>query len=211
MTDALLENRDYTVIVAKTAARVAHAPPGFENRWVAAETAVLALVHKCQDLDPDGITVYISSTNHPNGTFKQYRQVTSDRLDQVFRENYPPDALNLLDGLHAALEDYFTRKATGQTKPNGEIIVVLIDGEPPDRRAIVKEIVQATYKIDRDQELGIGFVQIGDDLIARGFLDALDENLRSAVGAKFDIVNTKVLEEIKTDCLTDFLLDIIRD
>ena len=211
MVESALENRDYTVIAAKTAASVLPMSPGFANSWVAAHNAVLALVSKCEELDPDGITLYISSHQEASGSFKQYRKVTPDKLGQFFEANYPPDSLNLLDGLQTALDDYFERKATGQTKPNGEIIIVLIDGEPRDRMAIVKAIVSATQKMESAHELGIGFAQIGNDLIARGFLTALDEDLRSKAGATFDIVSTRVLETIGKNCLTDFLLDVIRD
>jgi hypothetical protein len=170
----------------------------------------MALVKKCEELDPDGITLYISSRQEASDSFKQSRKVTPDKLESLFEANYPPDSLNLLDGLQAALDDYFAQKAVGQTKANGEIIIVLIDGEPHDRMAIARAIVHATQKMDRDQELGIGFAQIGDDLIARGFLTALDEDLLTNAGAKFDIVNTRVLETIGERCLTEFLLDIVR-
>lgn len=207
--EALLENRDYTVIIAKTAPSVAQTPPGFEARWTNAHAAIVALAERCQILDPDGITVYLSCRSQ--GGFVQYRQVTTEKLAQIFDLHYPPEELNLLDGLQTALADYFDRKVAGKAKPNGEIIIVLIDGEPKNRMGIAKAITQATEKMERDQELGIGFAQVGNDLIARGFLDALDDNLRSAAGAKFDIVNTRVLEEIKPNSLTEFLLDIIRN
>ncbi|SRR5579883_863481 len=209
MTEPLLENRDYTIIAAKTAPK-AFAPPGFSNRWIAAHDAILALVTQCEALDPDGITLYISAQNHPAGSFKQYKQVTSDKLAALFEANYPPENLNLLDGLQTALNDYFVRRAAGQTKPNGEIIIVLIDGEPSDRMAIVKTIVNATQKLEHPQELGIGFAQVGDDLITRGFLTSLDEDLRSTANAKFDIVKTQALAEIDSGWLSEFLLDIIR-
>lgn len=211
MPEPILEDRDYTVIVGKTAPSVTITPPGFGDRWNAAHDAIIALTQRCEALDPDGITIYISSKDYPQGAFKPYRQVNSEQLGQIFNENYPPEALNLLEGLQAALDDYFARKAGNQTKPNGEIIVVLIDGEPSDRMAIVKTIVDATQKMDSDQELGIGFAQIGDDIIARGFLESLDENLRQSAGAQFDIVTTRPLEEIQPHTLTDFLLDVIRD
>lgn len=210
MVESLLENRDYTVIAAKTAASVLPTSPGFVNSWIGAHDAVMALIKKCEALDPDGITLYLSSRQDSSGSFKQYKKVTPDKLEQLFEANYPPEQLNLLDGLQAALDDYFARKTAGQTKPNGEIIIVLIDGEPSDRMAIVRAIVHATQKMERDEELGIGIAQIGDDLIARGFLASLDEDLRSRAGAKFDIVNTRVLETIEEQCLTEFLLDVIR-
>jgi hypothetical protein len=208
--EALLSDRDYTVIVAKTAVNLSQSPPKFSQRWEAAHDSILALVHQCQALDPDGINLYISSKTEIPIPFKHYRQVTAEVLQQIFAENYPPDALSLRDGLQLALDDYFTRKAAGQTKPNGEIIIVLIDGEPDDRGEIVKAIVAATEQIASPQELGIGFAQVGENLIARGFLTALDENLNTTAGAKFDIVKTIVLNTIEPNSLTQFLLDIVQ-
>ncbi|MDX2239396.1 MAG: hypothetical protein NW224_01820 [Leptolyngbyaceae cyanobacterium bins.302] len=210
MSDALLENRDYTVIVAKTTGSLGMAPPNFEQRWVDARTAIVALAQACNQFDPDGITVYISSKSSPTGSFQQYKQVHPDQVAQIFEDNYPPDELNLLEGLNLALDDYFTRKAADQTKSNGAIIIVLVDGEPRDRLSVVKTIVEASQRIDRDEELGIGFAQVGDDLIARGFLNALDQDLRSQAGAKFDIVHTRVLDTIEPECLTNLLTDILQ-
>lgn len=212
MSDLLLENRDYTIIIAKTAESPLAPPvPGFANRWAAAHDAILALAKKCEEFDPDGITVYISSTASDQGSFQQYKQVKMEELPKIFNDNYPPHTLNLLEGLQTALDDYFNRKAAGRAKANGATIVVVIDGEPRDRMAIVKTIVSAAEKLDSDQELGIGFAQIGEDIIARGFLESLDDDLRAKAGAKFDIVATRVLQEISPHCLTDFLQDIICD
>jgi len=205
-----LENRDYTVIIAKTTGGIGIAPPHFEQRWLDARAAIVTLAQTCEQFDPDGITIYMSSKDCLTGAFEQYKQVTSDQIQKIFDANYPPQSLNLLDGLNLALKDYFTRKATGQAKPNGAAIIVLIDGEPSDRSGVVKAIVQATKQIDTSEELRIGFVQVGDDFIARGFLNALDEDLQMHTEAKFDIVYTQSLETISPNSLTELLKDIIR-
>ncbi len=209
MSEALLQNRDYTIVVAKTAASLVKTPPGYEQRWLAAHDAILSLAQTCETFDPDGITVYMSCRDQAD-LFKQYKQVLPSQVTAIFDAHYPPDTLNLLTVLQTALDDYFTRKAAAQTKLNGEMILVLIDGEPQDRMAIAKLIIHTTVKLDRDHELGIGFLQLGDDFIARGFLNALDENLKSA-GAKFDIVHTQTFAEVSPDSLTRFLLDVLKD
>lgn len=209
MSEPLLKNRDYTIIVAKIAPTDAPPPPGCEQRWAAAHREIVALAKQCEVLDPDGITIYLSCRSQ--GGFVQYKHVVSQQIQQIFSNHYPPDELSLLEGLQTALDDYFARKAAGQTKANGEMILVLIDGEPKDRMAIVQTIVRATQCMEQDEELGIGFAQIGDDVIARGFLNALDTDLHASAGAKFDIVNTRVLKEVDSNCLTEFLLDVIRN
>ena len=210
MTEVQLDHRDYTVIVAKTARSVAHAPPGFEARWTAAYGAIIELIHACEKFDQDGITLYVSSRDQTKGTFSQHHHVRSDQVEAIVTANFPPTTVDLLEGLQLSLEAYFHRKATGTAKHNGEIIVVLIDGEPHNRSDVVKLLVEASQRIDLDSELGIGFAQVGDDVLTRGFLKSLDEDLRSSAGAKFDIVHTRVLEQIYPACLTEFLRDIIR-
>lgn len=208
MSEPLLQNRDYTVIVAKTAPNPMMMPPGYEKRWSAAHSAIVALAQKCEEFDPDGVTIYISCKSR--GGFVEYRNTKSDQIQEIFAHHYPPSELDLLDGLQLALNDYFDRKSAGKTKANGAIMIVLIDGEPKDRMAIAQTIVKASQQVDRDEELGIGFAQIGDDLIAKGFLNALDNDLRTSAGARFDIVSTRSLAEIGTNSLTEFLLDVIR-
>lgn len=209
MNEALLRDRDYTVIIAKTASERSINPPRFAERWITAESAVMTLIQKCQDFDPDGITIYISCRS-PEETcmFKKYEQVKTAELSQVIQAGYPPEKVDLQIVLQTALDSYFDRRSAQRTKPNGELILVLLDGEPSDRMAVAKLIKTTTHQLNSDQELRINFVQIGDDGIAHGFLSALDENLQS-VGAKFDIVSTKLLEEIQPTSLTEFLLETL--
>lgn len=210
MDETLLQNRDYTIVIARTAAEEGIKPPGFAERWISAQNAVLALLQKCETFDPDGMTVYVACHAPEVCAFKKYEQVTSATLLPVLTENYPPDRVNLEQIMQTALDDYFERKEQGKTKANGEIMMVLLDGEPSDRMALVKAIKEATHKIDHEEELGIGFVQIGEDLLAEGFLHALDDNLKG-VGAKFDIVNSTLMREIEPDSLTEFLLNTLHD
>ena len=207
MDTTLLENRDYTLIIAKTSDETPNKPPRFTERWMAAHDAVLALAEKCEEHDPDGITLYVScQSSQASCDFKKHERITSDQLPQLLQDHYPPHQINLRKALQAALADYFTRKTTGTVKANGEMILVLLDGEPADRMAVAKDIKEATHRIDGDGELGIGFVQIGEDLLAQGFLTALDDHLKQ-VGAKFDIVNTILLDKIELHSLTEFLLN----
>lgn len=211
MDTSILHDRDYTIIIAKTAVSDVNKPPRFAERWENAQASVLALAQKCEEHDPDGITLYVScDSSEENCQFKQYEHIKSVDLVQVIQENYPPQAINLQEVLQSALDAYFARKATGTAKPNGEIIIVLLDGEPNDRTAVARIIKDATQKMDVNEELGIGFVQIGKDVLAQGFLTALDDHLKQ-VGAKFDIVNTKLIDAINPNSLIDFLLDTLYD
>nr|WP_277879128.1 VWA domain-containing protein [Leptolyngbya sp. FACHB-711] len=178
---------------------------GGRTRWEEAQESTLALARKCEQFGPDGITVYLFS-----GRFKRYDAVTSSRVSQVFLENDPMGTTNLAAVLYDALENYFQRKSAGQTKPGGETILVITDGEPDDRKAVMEVIVNATRKMDRDEELAISFVQVGDDVQATRFLKALDDQLQG-VGAKFDICDTVTIDEMEEMTIAEVLLKAIED
>lgn len=211
MDESLLKNRDYTFIVARTADDSLPLAPRFADRWTAAMDAIANLAQHCEVYDPDGITLYIARQDkETTGEFSCYEGVTSDRLMTTIRQHFPPPRVALQPVLKTALDSYFARKAAGKTKANGEIILVVLDGEPSDRMAIARTIRDASNQIEMDEELGISFVQIGDDAIAAGFLSALDRNLQ-ANGARFDIVHTKQLDQIQPDSITEFLINTVLD
>lgn len=201
----MLEARDYTLIIDKSGSMSTQDQPGGKSRWKAAQESTLALTKKCEQFDPDGITVYVFA-----GRFKRYENVTSSLVAQIFEENEPSGSTNLAAVLEDATNNYFKRKAAGQTKPNGETILVITDGEPDDRRAVMRVIIEASRKMDRDEELAISLIQVGNDQTATRFLKVLDDELQTA-GAKFDIVDTVTIEDMEDMTLTEALMRAIAD
>lgn len=201
----MLDNRDYTLIIDKSGSMATPDQKGGRNRWVTAQESTLALASKCEQFDPDGITVYVFS-----GRFKRYENVTAAKVSQIFLENDPSGTTDLAAVLKHATDDYFQRKASGQTKPNGETILVVTDGEPDDRKAVMKVIIEASRRMDRDEELAISFIQVGKDPQATRFLKVLDDELQSA-GAKFDICDTITMEDMEDFSLSEVLLNAIND
>lgn len=205
MSDALLKNRDYTVILARDGAKHSPAQPGLEKQWNIAEESIIEIGKKCEEFDTDGIAIYIASE-----IVQQYKLGNSEKLREILSGDYASEKVNLLAALKAALGDYFNKKANSEAKENGEIIIVILDSEPRERRAIIKLLVQASEQIDKTEELGILFAQVGDDSLTKGFLTALDDDLERA-GAKYDIVDTKSLGEMNDSEIYKFLLDAIYD
>lgn len=199
-----LQNRDYTLILDKSGSMSTNDQIGGGSRWEAAQESTLALARKCEQFDPDGITVYTFSSR-----FRRYENVTASKVAQIFMENDPVGSTNLAAVLRDATEDYFRRKAAGQSK-TGETILVITDGEPDDRRAVIEAIVQATQKMERDEELAISFIQVGSDASATKFLKVLDDQLQS-VGAKFDICDTVTMDDMADMSLAEVLLNAIVD
>lgn len=201
----MMSDRDYTLILDKSGSMSTPDQAGGRSRWEIAQESTLALARKAEQFDPDGITVYLFS-----GRFKRYDDVTSAKVAQIFLENDPAGTTNLAGVLQDALNNYFQRKAAGKTKPNGETILVITDGEPDDRKAVFETIIHATRQMERDEELGISIIQVGSDAQATKFLKALDDQLQS-VGAKFDICDTITLEDLEDMSLADVLMNAITD
>jgi uncharacterized protein YegL len=204
-THALLTNRDYTLIIDKSGSMSTTDSKNGRSRWETVQESTLAIARKCEQLDPDGLTVYVFA-----GRFKRYENVTSTKVAQIFQENDPSGGTDLAAVLQDATDQYLQRKRLGQTKPQGETILVVTDGEPDDRKAVMQVVIKATQHLDRDEELAISFVQVGADPQATRFLIALDDELQS-IGAKFDICDTITIDGLEETSLTDVLLNAILD
>lgn len=201
-----MNNRDYTLILDKSGSMSISDQPDGMTRWQAAQESTLALARKCEQLDPDGITVYTFSTR-----FKRYDNVTTSKVEQIFLENDPMGTTNLAAVLQDATAQFLKRKAAGELGDKvGETILVITDGEPDSQRDVIQVILDVSQKLDRDEELAISFIQVGQDASATKFLKALDDQLED-VGAKFDICDTITLDDMADLPLAEVLLRAIDD
>ncbi len=201
----LLEDRDYTLIIDKSGSMATTEQKNGRTRWEILQESTFALASKCEYFDHDGITVYVFSN-----TFQRYDHVTSAKVKQVFAEHQPGGTTNLAGVLQNTINNYFQRKVEGKTKKNGEIILVVTDGEPCDRQAVIETIINATQRIDRPEELGISLIQVGSDPNVTKFFTALDD-LLPTIGAKFDICDTVTLDQIEEMSLVDVLMNALID
>jgi Mg-chelatase subunit ChlD len=201
----MLENRDYTLIIDKSGSMATKDKAGGSTRWQIMQESTLALAHKCEELDPDGMTVYLFS-----GKFKRYDNVTAAKVSTIFQENEPNGRTDLASVLSDATNNFLQRKAQGKIPTNGELILVVTDGEPDDRKAVMQVILDTSQKLDRDEELAISFIQVGTDEAATKFLKILDDDLERA-GAKFDIIDTITMHDMEDLSLREVLLNAIYD
>jgi uncharacterized protein YegL len=201
-----LKNRDYYLVIDKSGSMDAKDTPSGQSRWKYVQESATAIANKLAEFDPDGITVVPFA-----GTHKWYPNTTPEKVNQIFVENSPMGGTTLAPALQACFDDYSSLKAKGQAKANGAIIVVLTDGQPSDEAQVAKSIVQFTKKLDNgDGEFGIAMLQVGKDPEATAFLKRLDDNLVKE-GAKFDIVDTKTMEELENIGLVDAIVASLED
>ena len=200
----MLDKRDYTLIIDKSGSMSNVDRGTTKSRWEIVKESTLALARKCDQLDPDGITVYLFS-----GKFKRFDHVSAAKVEQIFQENDPMGGTNLTSVLQDAINQFFQRKKAGQAKA-GETILVITDGEPDDRRSVFEVIIEATRRMSSDEELAISFIQVGSDTSATDFLKSLDDKLQS-IGANYDIVDTITLSDMEDMTLAEVLLSAITD
>ena len=203
--NVLIRDRDYTLLIDKSQSMSTQDQPNGKSRWEVAKESTYALAKECETYDPDGMTVYLFSSR-----FKRYYNVTSDQVNEIYAENDPMGKTDLLSVLDDAVENYFQRKAVGQTKANGETFLIITDGEPEDRKGVMRLIIETSRRVDRDHELGISLIQVGDDQKVTEYLKALDDQLLEA-GAQFDIVDTITMAEMGNSSLSDVLLKALTD
>lgn len=152
-----------------------------KSRWDYAQETLTAFARDLQALDSDGIDVLFFSGSSVQG----YTGVTAESVKDIFTTRSPRGSTPLAEALSAALEQ------AGKSDKK-DFILVLTDGVPDDKAAAAKVIVDASNKLEKDEDLTILFVQVGHDKDATEYLRSLDDDLK---GAKFDIVDVKTVEE----------------
>lgn len=189
-----LAQRNYWLLIDKSGSMSATDTPGGKSRWEWAQEQTENIARECAKFDADGIDVILFA-----GAPKVYNNVTPDKVTQIFRENSPGGSTDTAAALKVPLDSYFTQKAAGTAKHI--TIVCVTDGEPTDKAAVARVIKEATQKMDDDIEIGITFIQVGQDQGARAYLEGLDNDIQ---GAKYDIVDTKndaEMENMTTEAL----------
>lgn len=87
-----MPDRDYTLIIDKSGSMSTPDQPGGKSRWETVQESTLAVARKCEQLDANGITVYLFSSR-----FRRYDNVTSDKVTQIFQEFDIADTITLDD------------------------------------------------------------------------------------------------------------------
>ncbi|MBO9998776.1 MAG: hypothetical protein J7641_07160 [Cyanobacteria bacterium SID2] len=201
----LIQKRDYTLLLDRSEKMAELDSASGLTLQAMLQDATLAVVTQCERFDFDGISLYFYGS-----TFQQFEGITSTEVAKLFR-NYPPLGTSYLARpLQDAIDRYFNRRRLGFVKPNGETIFVLTGSVPEDIAEVKGVIIEASKRIDRDEELAISIVQVGGDLALRSILLGLDDDLQK-MGAKFDICDTVTFEQIDRAVLSEVLLSAIVD
>lgn len=178
---------------------------GKKTRWEYGQETGTALAKAVEPYDDDGITVTVFNNSHTT-----FESVRSQLVAATFKKYSPNGSTNTAGVLKARLDAYFDRKEKAKGKKGGlftkavppsappkpVLLFVMTDGVPDDQNAVKRVIIDAANKIEKDEELAICFVQVGNDPGATAFLKSLDDDLTSQ-GAKFDIVDALPIDEVE--------------
>jgi len=157
--------------------------PSGPTRWDYVQETVMGLVRQIDKLDADGIDLILFRGNDASGvTF--HKGVNATKLSEIFRNTNPGSRTPTAEALIEAF-----KHADGGKK---DFFLVVTDGEPNDKGAVARAIIEQSQKQETDDACTILFLQAGDDRAATAWLQQLDDNL---TGAKFDIVDVKTVEE----------------
>lgn len=180
LNTAVLSEYDFVVVVDASGSMQMEDVNG-KSRWASMQESVGVFVRDLAKLDSDGIDLVIFGGSN----ITEHTGVTPATLDQAFATRRPMGSTPLAEALTAAV------KLAGKSDKK-DFILVITDGVPDDQAAAAKVIVDASQKLESDDELTFLFVQIGSDASATAYLQGLDDNLK---GAKFDIVDAKTMAE----------------
>jgi Mg-chelatase subunit ChlD len=168
-----------------------------ENRWEQACEALSELAQIAATYDRDGVDIHF--LNHP-----RFGMNIKDpkKVRQLFRHVKPQGLTPIANKLDILVGDYVEKlESAARRKKKGDHLalkqikpvnfIVITDGAPTDEPA--DSIVSLARRLDRGNfplaQVGIQFVQIGNDKEATEFLKQLDDDLSSTYGVR-DIVDT---------------------
>jgi uncharacterized protein with von Willebrand factor type A (vWA) domain len=195
-----LQNYDFKILIDRSYSMNAQDCENNLSRWRTAHKWSKELAHICSRYDDDGIDVILFDND-----VQEFNNVKASTVDEIFRNNSPRGSTRTDEALKVALKDINSKKAK---KP--VIILVLTDGEPNSRQAVINEIIKTTKNINSRKEVGISFLQVGNDSSAKRYLEKLDDDLESE-GAKFDIVDSKCYSDSKNMKAEDLLIAALTD
>ncbi len=166
------------------------------------EKQTIALARALEAYAPDlTITVF-------NPDFQTFKNVKPAKVHEIYQHYQPEGGTDLVDPLKARIGEYL-RTRTSKSKPL--LIAVITDGLPnipenPD--AVLDYLVTASQEMHRPEEITVTFLQIGDTFEGQEFLRKLAYDAISA-GAKYDYIDTRTFDQLKSSGLISALIAAI--
>jgi hypothetical protein len=168
-----------------------------KSKWNWCQNQSTSFYNDVAKFMPQGITVVPF-----NDKFSVAPNLKGRQIESLFSQLGPEGGTDIAGPLDYILSDYLDKKSRKQ-KARPIAIAVMTDGEC-GLQEIADTIIDATHRMTHPKEIVITFLSIGDTTAGSPVLRALDDDLVSA-GAKYDIVDTRSVEELSRYGLTKAL------
>ncbi|KAG9119165.1 hypothetical protein FRC07_005964 [Ceratobasidium sp. 392] len=180
-------------------------------RWTEACEALMGMAKEVLTRDEDGVEVYFLNADQEGNNVKNPSDIKLlfDAV-QIKPEYATPTGMRIEQVLAAYIDHLEAAKESGQSGTKPLNLIVITDGEPMDDPESV--IVAAAQRLDKGQfpstQVGIQFIQIGNDPRVKKALKELDNQLVKTHGIR-NIVDTRQYSKETTltpDALVEMLL-----
>lgn len=161
------------------------------SRLEAVQENVEALAAEFGQFGPDGITVASFAS-----AVRIYERVTAANVSKIVLEWRGNGNSNTREAVEKLINLSLGKRATAGATAKPGCVIIFTDGKPDDYLGLEQVIVDATRKIKHRSELGILFVQVGDDSEAWDYLIELPKRLGTA-GAQHSIVAVWKLRDLE--------------
>ena len=176
----VLSEYDFVLVIDKSGS-MGTEDMGGRSRWAYMQETAVAFARDVAKFDADGLGIVLFS----GASIVVEDGCSPAKLEQIFAANRASGSTPLAEALAAA----FNLAGKSDKK---DMIIVFTDGEPDDKAAAARTLINQANKQATDDACTVLFIQVGKDAGATAFLKSLDDNL---TGAKFDIVDAKTIDE----------------
>jgi len=156
--------------------------PTKQSRYEFAKEKATAFCKIADQFDPDGISIYRFGER-----VSIHKNITADKIDSVFSGGANEMMTDTAQALRSAYLEHV------EAKSEQTFVIIVTDGTPSDPKTVKEVIADITHRVKDPSEFRISFLQVGNDAAATKYLAMLDDDLK---GAKYDIVDTKRLEDV---------------
>ncbi|RDL35947.1 uncharacterized protein BP5553_06559 [Venustampulla echinocandica] len=191
--------------MAASSSEAANSNP--RSRWDVLTKSLQYIANIASEHDKDGVDIHFLISSHLDQTNISNGQEVLNLLAGVDLEQgvggtyLEPVLATILGPYVANYQEYFdlTRKRMKATKPKPLNIIVLTDGKDDDPETTEEQLVDIAKQLDEmhapKSQVGVQFMQVGDDPEAAEYLKRLDNDLKTKYGVR-DIVDTKTFQDL---------------
>ncbi|GAA5989876.1 hypothetical protein JCM11641_001959 [Rhodosporidiobolus odoratus] len=161
--------------------------PSMLDHWGDTRDALFGVVRACMKYDRDGIDLMFMN----NEGCKLENVTSPDVVAQAFNSIEPFGSTPTGVIMDELLRDYVERcedAKTTKTRVKPLLLLVLTDGRADDPDMVKDIIIEFAQRLDEIRappyQLGLQFIQIGDDPDAAAFLQELDDDLKPQLGVR---------------------------